>query len=243
MGTVFDGIDADIRAFIEAQPMFFVGTAPSDPDGLLSLSPKGYRDSFAVLDEHAVAYLDLFGSGAETIANLRENGRIVLMFCSFTRNSRILRLHGRGRMLRPDGAEFRELAPRFNLEHPGLRSIIRVDVTRVADSCGYAIPYMELTGERPVLDRVHARRTPEQWAERIADYNARSVDGLPALEPDHPLPTSIQRGARATSAGVGAGIGAESGTGTSADTGTGTGTDTGRRGPGRLTQNGGETRA
>jgi pyridoxamine 5'-phosphate oxidase-like protein len=193
MGTVFDGIDAEIREFIEAQPMFFVGTAPSGPDGLVNISPKGYRDSFAVLDEHTVAYLDLFGSGAETIAHLRENGRIVLMFCSFTRNSRILRLHGRGRVLRPDGAAFRELAPRFNLQHPGLRSIIRVNVTRVADSCGYSVPYMELAGERPVLDKVHGMRTPEQWAERVAGNNARSLDGLPALEPDHPLPTSIPR--------------------------------------------------
>jgi hypothetical protein len=197
MGTVFDGIDAGIRAFIEDQPMFFVGTAPSGADGLVNVSPKGYRDSFAVVDEHTVAYIDLFGSGAETIAHLRENGRIVVMFCSFTRNSRILRLHGRGRVLRPDCAEFWELAPLFNLEHPGLRAMIVVDVRRVADSCGYSVPYMELTGERPVLDKVHGTRRPEDWADRVARVNARSLDGLPALDPDHPLPTSVPRGGRA----------------------------------------------
>lgn len=200
MANVFDGIDDGIRAFIEAQPMFFVGTAPSGSDGLVNVSPKGYRDSFAVIDEHTVVYLDLFGSGVETISHLRENGRIVLMFCSFTRNSRILRLHGRGRVLRPDGDEFRALAPRFNLEHPGLRAMILVDVRRVSDSCGYSVPYMELTGERPVLDKVHATRGPDEWAARVAGANARSLDGLPGLEPDHPLPTSVPRGARTRAA-------------------------------------------
>jgi hypothetical protein len=193
MGTVFAEIDADIRKFIEAQPIFFVGTAPSGSDGLVNVSPKGYQDSFAVIDGHTVAYLDLFGSGAETIANLKQNGRIVVMFCSFTRNSRILRLHGHGRVLRADDAEFARFAPRFNLEHPGLRSIIVVDVERVADSCGYSIPYMNLVDERPVLDKVHARRTPEEWAERVAGVNAKSLNGLPALDPDHPLPTSVPR--------------------------------------------------
>lgn len=194
MANVFAEIDADIREFIEAQPMFFVGTAPSGSDGLVNVSPKGYRDCFAVIDGHTVAYLDLFGSGAETIAHLKQNGRIVVMFCSFTRNSRILRLHGHGRVLRADDAEFAQLAPHFNLEHPGLRSMILIDVDRVSDSCGYSIPYMELVGERPVLDKVHATRTAEEWAERVAGVNAKSLDGLPALDPDHPLPTSVPRG-------------------------------------------------
>jgi hypothetical protein len=194
MAIEFTGIDEENRAFIEQQPMFFVGTAPSGPEGLVNISPKGYRDCFAVLDQHTVAYLDLFGSGVETIAHLRENGRIVIMFCSFSRNSRILRLHGRGRVLRPDAEEFWALAPRFNIQHPGLRSMIVVDVLRVADSCGYSVPYMELEGERPVLDKVHAVREPEQWAERVAGTNARSLDGLPGLEPDHPLPTAVPRG-------------------------------------------------
>ena len=193
MATLFSEIDKKLRAFIEDQPMFFVGTAPSGDDGLVNISPKGYRDSFAVIDEHTVAYLDLFGSGAETIAHLKQNGRIVVMFCSFDRNSRILRLHGHGRVLRPDDPRFRELAPRFNLQHPGLRSIILIDIERVADSCGYSVPYMDLVDERPVLDKVHATRTAEEWADRVAGVNAKSLDGLPALDPDHPLPTSVPR--------------------------------------------------
>ena len=105
MSKEFSSIDPSLREFIGQQAMFFVATAPSE-GGRINLSPKGYQDTFAVLDEHTVAYLDLFGSGAETIAHLRDNGRITLMFCSFTRNSRILRLFGTGRAVRPDDAEF-----------------------------------------------------------------------------------------------------------------------------------------
>ena len=115
------------------------------------------------------------------------------MFCSFNRTSRILRLHGHGRVLRPDDPQFWELAPHFNLGHPGLRSIIVIDVERIADSCGYAVPYLELVDERPVLDKVQATRTAEDWAQRVAGPNAKSLDGLPALDPDHPLPTSVPR--------------------------------------------------
>jgi hypothetical protein len=196
VASVIEEIDERLRAFIAEQPMFFVGTAPSGSDGFVNVSPKGYRDSFAVLGPHRVAYLDLFGSGAETIAHLRQNGRIVVMFCSFTRNSRIVRLHGHGRVVRPDEPEFALHADRFNLEHPGLRCMIVVDVERISDSCGYTVPYMESVGERPVLDAVHRTRTAQEWEHRVKNDNAFSIDGLPALEPDHPLPTSIPRGRR-----------------------------------------------
>jgi hypothetical protein len=192
MAKTFECIDERIRRFIEDQPMFFVATAP-EHGGHVNLSPKGYRDSFAVLDEHTFAYLDLFGSGVETIAHLRENQRITIMFCSFGRNSNIVRLFGTGRMVRPDSPEFESLKAHFALQHPGIRSIIVVDVTRVADSCGYSVPYMEEVGERPVLDDVHARRGPDEWSERIAGVNAHSIDGLAALAADHPLPTSVPR--------------------------------------------------
>jgi hypothetical protein len=193
MSNVFSEIDERTREFIERQPMFFVGSAPSGPDGFVNISPKGYRDCFAVLDGHRVAYLDLFGSGIETVANVKQNGRIVVMFCSFDHTSRIVRLYGRARVLRPDDPRFRELAPHFNLKHPGLRSMIVIDVERVSDSCGYTIPYMELVDERPVLDKVHSRRTADEWAVRVAGANAKSVNGLPGLDPDHPLPTSVPR--------------------------------------------------
>ena len=189
MAKEFSRIDEALREFIQGQAMFFVATAPSE-GGQVNLSPKGYRDTFAVLDDHTVAYLDLFGSGAETIAHLRDNGRITLMFCSFTRNSRILRLFGTGRVVRPDDAEFEGLRTHFGGQHPGLRAAIVIDVERIADACGYAVPYYELVDERPVLDTYHAGATEEKFAS-LAERNRRSIDGLPALHPDHPLPSSV----------------------------------------------------
>lgn len=192
MAKQFPNLDEPLRQFIEAQAMFFVATAPSQ-GGRVNLSPKGYQDTFAVLDDHTVAYLDLFGSGVETISHLRENGRITIMFCSFTRNSRILRLFGSGRVVRPDDPEFLELRTNFGLDHPGIRAVIVVHLERIADSCGYSVPYYELIGERPVLDSHHARQPEEKFAGRIAGDNGHSIDGLPALDPDHPVPSHVPR--------------------------------------------------
>ncbi len=186
MAKEFPRIDDSLRDFIGEQAVFFVATAPSE-GGRINLSPKGYRDTFAVLDDHTVAYLDLFGSGAETIAHLRDNGRITIMFCSFTRNSRILRLFGTGRVIRPDNAEFKDLITHFGDQHAGIRTVIVVDVERIADACGFAVPCYELVDERPVLDAHHGKATDDKFA-RLADRNQRSIDGLPALDSDHPLP-------------------------------------------------------
>lgn len=186
MAKVFSHLDEALREFIDGQAMFFVATAPSE-GGRINLSPKGYRDTFAVLDDHTVAYLDLFGSGIETIAHLRDNGRITVMFCSFTRNSRILRLFGTGRVVRPDDAEFDTLRTYFDALHPGLRAVIVVDVERIADACGFAVPYYELVDERPVLDAHHSTATEEAYV-RLLGRNRHSIDGLPGLDPDHPLP-------------------------------------------------------
>src|SRR3954463_3385390 len=132
MGTVYEAIDDRLRTFILAQPMFFVATAPSGADGRVNVSPKGGTGCFAVLDEHRVAYLDYTGSGAETIAHLRDNGRIVLMFCSFAGPPKIVRLHGRGTVVLPTDARFARLREAFgDLPEPGIRSIIEVDVSRV----------------------------------------------------------------------------------------------------------------
>jgi hypothetical protein len=188
MAKEFSHIDDSLREFIAEQSMFFVATAPSE-GGRINLSPKGYRDTFAVLDDHAVAYLDLFGSGVETIAHLRDNGRITVMFCSFTRESRILRLFGTGRVVRPDQAEFPILLTHFEVQHAGIRAVIVIDVDRIADACGFAVPYYELVDERPVLDAHHDKASDDAFA-RLADRNRHSIDGLPALEADHPLPRS-----------------------------------------------------
>ncbi|MFB9836826.1 pyridoxamine 5'-phosphate oxidase family protein [Actinoallomurus acaciae] len=186
MAKLYDAIDQRLREFIEAQPMFFVATAPRE-GGHVNVSPKGYQDTFSVLDERTVAYLDLYGSGAETIAHLRDNGRITVMFCSFDRQPKILRLYGTGRVVRPDADEWDLFAGRFGDGHVGARAIVVVDVDRVADSCGYSVPFMEVVGERSLLDDQHRRRPDEQWPSRVLS-NAESIDGLPALEPDHPAP-------------------------------------------------------
>ncbi|MFF2083014.1 pyridoxamine 5'-phosphate oxidase family protein [Nocardia sp. NPDC058176] len=191
MGKIFDRIDDKLRAFITAQPMFFVGTAPS-AGGHVNVSPKGYRDTFAVIDEHTVAYLDLFGSGAETIAHLRDNGRITVMFCSFDRVARILRLFGTGRVVRPDSPEFAALSAHFGTGHTGIRAVVAISVERIADSCGWSVPRLDFVEERSVLDEAHTRRTDADFARRIAGDNSASIDGLPALEPDHPVPSTVR---------------------------------------------------
>jgi Pyridoxamine 5'-phosphate oxidase len=188
VAKIFPRIDESLRDFIAEQAVFFVATAPSE-GGRINLSPKGYSDTFAVLDDHTVAYLDLFGSGVETIAHLRDNGRITVMFCSFTRNSRILRLFGTGRVVRPDDAEFASVASHFGDRHEGVRAAVLIEVERIADACGFAVPYFELVDERPVLDAHHAK-APEEAYVRLIGRNRHSIDGLPGLDADHPVPKS-----------------------------------------------------
>jgi hypothetical protein len=190
VATRYPEITPHLQKFIAKQPMFFVATAPLG-EGRVNVSPKGYRDTFKVLDEHTFAYLELFGSGIETKAHLGDNPRITIMFCSFERESNIVRLYGRGRHLRPDDPEFAEYVVHFNL-HESPRGIVVVDVESTQDSCGYTVPYMELQSERPVLDKVHGPRPAEVWAQRVAEVNNKSIDGLPGLEPDHPLPTEVR---------------------------------------------------
>ncbi len=167
-----------------------MATAPSE-GGRVNLSPKGYRDTFAVLDDHTVAYLDLFGSGVETIAHLRDNGRITIMFCSFTRNSRILRLFGTGRAVRPDDAEFPSLLTHFGDRASGVRAVIVIDVERIADACGYR---GALLRARSTNARCSMRITPSTPRRRMTrtvrliERNRQSIDGLPGLEADHPAP-------------------------------------------------------
>ena len=154
MGRVYEQIDAHLRGWIARQPLFFVGSAPAAADGHVNVSPKGPIGTLAVLGPHTVAYLDLVGSGAETIAHLRENGRIVIMFCAFEGPPRILRLHGRGEVLTARDPRFEDLIDRFELpDHAeARRAIVLVEVSRIADSCGYGVPLMKLEGQRPHMD-------------------------------------------------------------------------------------------
>lgn len=182
MGKVYEAIEGPIAAFIAAQKMWFVATAPDAPDGHVNLSPKGF-DGFRILGPHEVAYLDFVGSGAETLAHLRQNGRIVLCFCAFDGPPKIVRLHGRGVAIQPGEPGFDALRAQFP-EVPveaALRSIIRVEVTRIADSCGYGIPLYEYQGERSQLAAWAERKGEDALAEYQRDHNAVSLDGLPAL--------------------------------------------------------------
>lgn len=179
---MFDGIDDPLAGWLQAQPMFFVATAPLAADGLVNCSPKGSLGTFVVLDRRRVAYLDLTGSGIETVAHLRENGRIVVMFCAFDRRPRIVRLHGHGRVVLPGQDSFDELLPRFS-DHPGVRAVIVVELARVSDSCGYAVPRMDLVQERDLLDLSAEKKGPVAMAAYRDRNNAQSLDGLPGLDP------------------------------------------------------------
>jgi hypothetical protein len=186
MAKVYDGISRTLQTFIEAQPLFFVASAPLSEEGHVNLSPKGL-DSLRVLSPNRVAYLDLTGSGNETAAHLQENGRITFLFCAFAGAPRILRLYGTGRVVLPGSDGWDDLAPRFPA-HPGVRQIVVADVQRVQTSCGFAVPLMEHVGDRETLHR---------WAEAKGDAlpayreknNARSIDGLPAPLAPNAVPT------------------------------------------------------
>lgn len=179
MGKTYDRIDDDLRRFIGAQQMFFVATAPLAADGLINVSPKGL-DTFRILDDHTVAYLDLTGSGIETLAHVRENGRIVIMFCAFAGRAMILRLNGRGTAYQEGTPEFEELRPLFpSLE--GDRAIIRVEVDRIADSCGWGVPLFEYQGQRDTLLRYYDHKGPDVVRSMRRKGNGTSLDGLPGL--------------------------------------------------------------
>jgi hypothetical protein len=185
MSKMYDGVDAGMASWIEKQPVFFVATAPLAADGLVNLSPKGTIGTFRVLDERTFAYLDMTGSGVETVAHLRENGRVCVMFCAFDGRPNIIRLHGTGRLVPVGDPGFDDLLTRFGaageLRRAYLRGVIVVDVTRVADSCGYAVPRMHLVEERETLDAVWQSRDDARIARYHAQRNATSIDGLPGL--------------------------------------------------------------
>ncbi|PRZ05243.1 pyridoxamine 5'-phosphate oxidase [Isoptericola sp. CG 20/1183] len=197
MGTVHERIDDRLRSFVEAQRVFFVGTAPLSGDGHVNVSPKGVDGSFVVLDDRTVAYLDITASGAETIAHLRENGRVTLMFCAFTGPPNIVRLHGRGRVVSLYDAEFAALAEHFT-ERRGARAVIVVDVDRVSDSCGYGVPLYDHVGERDLLPAFMDRKGPEGQAEYRRRKNVTSIDGLPAFDDDPDDALSTMRDGRTT---------------------------------------------
>lgn len=173
-------ISPKLRDWIAQQKLFFVGTAPLASDGHINLSPKG-GDAFRVLGPLECAYLDYTGSGAETIAHLRENGRIVIMFCAFEGRPQIVRLHGTGQAHALGSQRFMELAEHFPA-NPGARAIIHVSVSRVADSCGYSVPLFDYRAPRDVLDKWANQKGPDGIRAYQQTKNRTSIDGLPALD-------------------------------------------------------------
>ena len=183
MGRTYDGLDDGLTAFLRAQHVFFVATAPS-AGGHVNLSPKGL-DTFAVLDPHTVAYLDLTGSGIETVAHLRENGRVTMLFCAFEGAPRLVRLYGQGSVAPIGTPEFETLSSRFP-SYPNARTVITVALERIADSCGYGVPRYRYEAERSQLLDWADRKGPEGVAAYRDEANVTSIDGLPGLTPRPP---------------------------------------------------------
>ncbi len=197
MGKTYERIDGRLREFIETQPVFFTATAPLAGDGTVNLSPKGLRGCLAVLDELTVAYLDFAGSNAETIAHLRENGRITLMWCAFSGPPSIVRVHGRGEPVFRDDPRFPELLARFpdiDTASHGLRAIIVVRAGVIRDTCGFAVPLMTYDADRDLHARRFGREDDASLGAYFAgkDDIATSIDGLPGLP--LPLPPTPRAG-------------------------------------------------
>jgi hypothetical protein len=180
MGRTYDALTGDLTSWLLDQHVFFVATAPLSLEGHVNLSPKGH-DCFRVLSPTCVGYLDLTGSGAETIAHIRENGRITLLFTAFEGPPRIVRLHGQGAVVVPGTERWPELSSHFP-DLPGIRSVIVVNVRRVATSCGYSVPLLTYTGERPTLIEWAERKGPDGLVDYRAEKNTTSIDGLSALD-------------------------------------------------------------
>lgn len=178
MGKIYESIDGEIHAWINKQRMFFVGTAPLSGSESVNISPKGH-DTLRVLDEKTLAYLDYGGSGVETIAHVRENGRIVIMMCAFGGLPKIYRFHGTGQIVTPLDCDFDELASKFDSMHRGIRSIIVVHVTRISASCGYGVPIYEYKRQRPSLPNYVRINGIEYLRDYFAKENSESLDGHP----------------------------------------------------------------
>jgi hypothetical protein len=182
MGKVYEALEGRLLDFVNSQPVFFVATAPDGPGGHINLSPKGGRGTLLVLGPRTVAYLDYTGSGVETTAHLRQNGRITVMWCAFAGPPKIVRVHGRGEPVFPDDPRFADLVAQFEVDPMlGLRSVIVIEAERISDSCGYGVPFMDYVGERSTMRQWADNKGPEKIAKYQLEKNSTSLDGLPGL--------------------------------------------------------------
>jgi predicted pyridoxine 5'-phosphate oxidase superfamily flavin-nucleotide-binding protein len=189
MANVYPTLDGYIADFIARQPMFFVATAAAE--GHVNVSPKGGIGTLAVIDDHTIAYLDLTGSGVETIAHVRELNRITLMWCAFEGRPNIVRTYGTARVIPRGHAEWDEWYQRFP-DNPGARAVIVVDVERISDSCGMAVPLMTYEQDRDALDRWAAARDEETLRDYRERKNSTSIDGYEGLTADELSPRQQQ---------------------------------------------------
>jgi hypothetical protein len=180
MSNLYPEIDTRMRAFIEAQQMFFVATAPEGAEGRVNLSPKGLANTFRILGPKTVAYIDYVGSGVETIAHLRENGRITIMLCAFQGPPNIVRLQGHGRVIEPQDSDYSRLRPSFPA-NPQDRAIIHVELDRISDSCGYAVPRFSFQSHRTQLVDWIEHKGSDGLKEYQLQKNKTSIDGLAGL--------------------------------------------------------------
>ncbi|MEZ5566410.1 MAG: pyridoxamine 5'-phosphate oxidase family protein [Gammaproteobacteria bacterium] len=178
MGKFYPAIDLTIRQWIERQHMFFVGTAPLSGGGSVNISPKGH-DTLRVLDDHTLAFLDYGGSGIETIAHLRENGRIVIMMCAFDGPPKVYRFHGVGEVVTPLDKEFDALAGHFDRSVLGIRAVIRIRVTKISDSCGFGVPLYQYQKQRDTSPNYIRVNGIEKIRIYLQTENQESIDGLP----------------------------------------------------------------
>lgn len=177
MGKFHDTIKSEHKEFIKKQHIFFVATSPLSADGRINLSPKGL-DSFRVMGDNIVAYMDVISSGNETSAHILENGRITFMFCSFDETPNILRLYGKGFSVLPNSKEWELYAPNFTI-YPSTRQIIVANIYSVQTSCGFGIPLFEYVAERDMHFKWADKKGREGLDQYVQDNNLKSLDGLP----------------------------------------------------------------
>lgn len=177
MGKFYETIQSAHQEFIQKQHMFFVATAPLDASGRVNISPKGL-DTFRVISEKRVAYLDFIGSGNETSAHTLENGRITLMFCAFQGPPNILRLYGSGFAVLPGAPLWDQYISLFGT-YPNVRQILVADIDLVGTSCGYGVPLYTYEGERKIMFDWAEKKGAEALQNYIQEKNLESLDGLP----------------------------------------------------------------
>ena len=191
MGKEFKEIDKRMQRWIERQRLFFVSTAPLAGDGKINCSPKGL-DSLRVLGPLQLVYADTGGSGIETVAHLKENGRIVIMLCAFEGPPKIFRFYGRGRSVEPHEKDFETLLALFP-DMPTVRNFVVVYIDCIRDSCGYGVPLYEFKSERDSLRNWCNDKSEEELLAYRIDRNARSLDDLPGLDVESIRPKDAQK--------------------------------------------------